>query len=405
MNKGGHKEIPLFKVFMSSSMDRALSETINSGFIGQGPKVEQFEDRLKEWFETKFLATVNSGTSAIHLALHLLKNEFTEVVEGGSRNTWPGMEEGDEVLATPLTCLATNMPIIANGFKIKWVDVDPETLNMNLVDLEKKITTRTKAIIVVHWGGYPVDLDELKKIQERVQKRIGFKPAIIEDCAHAFGARYKGKLIGTHGNICAFSFQAIKHITTGDGGMLILPHEQLYKRAKLLRWYGIDRDNPKTAMRCEDDVPEIGFKFHMNDINATIGIENLQYAVYIVERHTKNSAAYDKKLSGILGLTILKRDPWVLSSCWIYTMLVEERDAFILHLKKNGIAASPVHQRNDHHSCFERFRSNLPGLDSIANKMVCIPVHWDLADYQFNKIVSTIKNGWQHESSRNGRAL
>jgi dTDP-4-amino-4,6-dideoxy-D-glucose/dTDP-4-amino-2,4-dideoxy-beta-L-xylose transaminase len=153
-----------------------------------------------------------------------------------------GLEDGDEVLTTPLTCTATNWPILANNFNIKWVDIDPETLNMDLDDLARKITPKTKAIFVVHWGGYPLDLDRLEEIQNHANRLYGFKPAIIEDCAHAMGSKYKGKLIGTHGNICTFSLQAIKHITSGDGGLLFVPHDELYKRGKLLRWYGIDRD-------------------------------------------------------------------------------------------------------------------------------------------------------------------
>ena len=177
--------IPLFKVSMSESVLEPLNNVLMSGFIGEGPKVKEFEKLLKDHFNNLLVVTTNSATSADHLLLHLLKKPFME---------WPGIKEGDEVLTTPLTCTATNWPILANGYRIKWVDVDPDTCNMDLDDLERKITKNTKVIMVVHWGGNPVDLDRLKSIQERAKDMYGFKPAIIEDCAHSFGSKFNGKL-------------------------------------------------------------------------------------------------------------------------------------------------------------------------------------------------------------------
>ena len=152
-----------------------LKKVLESGFIGQGPKVVEFEKLFSKSIRHARCISTNSATSAEHLALHLLKKP---------QDDWEGMSPGDEVLATPLTCTASNFPILANGFKIKWVDVDPHTLNMDLDDLARKITPKTKAIMVVHWGGYPNDLDKIKLIQEQAYSRIGVKPVVIEDCAH-----------------------------------------------------------------------------------------------------------------------------------------------------------------------------------------------------------------------------
>lgn len=205
-------EIPLFKVFMAETASEESSKVLTSGFIGQGHKVDEFETKLSNYFQHPYISTVNSATSAEHLALHLIKKpfNFTKVDGYGVReNVWEGIQEGDEILTTPLTCTATNWPILANNFKIKWVDIDPKTLNMDLDDLERKITKKTRAIIVVHWGGYPNDLDRLRQIQEKSMRLYGFKPAVIEDCAHSMGSKYKDKLIGTHGNICTFSFKLL----------------------------------------------------------------------------------------------------------------------------------------------------------------------------------------------------
>ena len=178
------RKIDLFKVFMSPTAAEEVGKVLNSGYIGQGPKVELFENQLKSFFDHDYVSTLNSGTSGLHLALHLLKKPLkgTKVYSGvvGVDIDWPGLEEGDEVLATPMTCTASNWPILGNGLKIKWVDIDPTTLNMDLEDLERKITPKTKAIMLVHWGGYPNDLDKIKEIQNRARKRFGFRPAIIK---------------------------------------------------------------------------------------------------------------------------------------------------------------------------------------------------------------------------------
>jgi dTDP-4-amino-4,6-dideoxygalactose transaminase len=214
-------DIPLFKVFMADTAGEEVAKILNSGYIGQGPKVDEFENKLMDFFSRDYVLTLNSGTSGLHLALRLLKNET---------QTWPGLEDGDEVLATSLTCTASNFPILSNNLNIKWVDVDPETLNMDLDDLARKITPKTKVIMLVHWGGYPNDLDRIKQIQDKCFEMHGFRPAVIEDGAHSFGSKYKGKYLGNHGNIVMYSLQAIKHITSIDGGLLLLPHKELYNR-------------------------------------------------------------------------------------------------------------------------------------------------------------------------------
>jgi dTDP-4-amino-4,6-dideoxygalactose transaminase len=377
--------IQLFKVFMSENAAPEVSKVLNSGYIGQGEKVEQFESKLQDFFMKDYIVTLNSGTSGLHLALDLLKK---------SSGKWPGLEDGDEVLATSLTCTASNFPILANNLNIKWVDVDPTTLNMDLDDLSRKISPKTKAIMLVHWGGYPNDLDRIKEIQNKCFELYGFKPAVIEDGAHSFGSKYKGKHIGNHGNMTMYSLQAIKHITAIDGGLLLLPHQELYDRAKLLRWYGIDRNSNRKDFRCEADIQEWGFKFHMNDVCATVGMENLKHADEIVSRHQSNAKFYDEHLQNIPGLTTLTRHEGHESAFWIYSMLVEDRDGFYKHMKDCGIVVSQVHERNDKHTCVSDYKSSLPTLDRIIGKVVSIPVGWWVTDEDRQYIVDCIKKGW-----------
>lgn len=390
--------IQLFKVHMAPTAAQEVGKILNSGYIGQGPKVEEFEKNLQDFLEVDKLATLNSGTSGLHLALHLLKSpkKTSQIYHGVAAvdNNWPGMQPGDEVLATALTCTASNFPILANGLKIKWVDIDPTTLNMDLDDLERKITPKTKAIMLVHWGGYPNDLDRVKRIQQKALSMYGFKPAVIEDGAHSFGSKYKGKYLGNHGNMVMYSFQAIKHITAIDGGILTLPHQELYNRSKLIRWYGIDRDSNRKDFRCEADIEEWGYKFHMNDVCATVGIENLKHANDIIKKHQENAAYYDKHLQNIPGVTLLKREEGHESAFWIYSMLAENRDGFYKHMKECNIVVSQVHERNDKHSCVREFKSALPTLDKTIGKVVSIPVGWWVTPEEREYIVECIKKGW-----------
>ncbi len=391
--------IPLFKVFMAPTAKERVAEVLDSGYIGQGPMVEEFENQLGNHFGNKKVVTTNAGTSALHLALHLLKKPRHNIEQFHGvafiEHNWPGIQEGDEVLATPLTCTASNWPILANGLKIKWVDIDPATLNMDLNDLKRKMTPKTKAILGVHWGGYPLDLDRIQKIQMEFKKEHGWHPALIEDAAHSIGTKYKGKYLGSHGNFVMNSLQAIKHITSIDGGLLYCPHNELYERAKLLRWYGIDR-NPKgrTDFRCEADIPEWGFKFHMNDVCAAVGMENFKYLDDILSKHKENAAYYDEHLKNVNGVTLLKREEGFESAYWIYTMLVDDRLSFYKHMKECGITASQVHERNDKHSCVTEFKSTLPNLDKTIGKVVNIPVGWWIDKEQREYIVNCIKGNW-----------
>ena len=375
--------IPLFKVFMSPSVVQPLNETILSGFITQGPKVEQFEKELQELFNYPYILTLNSATSGLTLAIRLIKDRLN-------------LESSSEVLCTPLTCMATNEPVLTNDLKIKWVDIDPETNNICLKDLEAKITENTKVILFVHWGGSPVDLDELNNICDRTEVKFGFRPLIIEDCAHAFLSEYNNKYLGTHGNYAVFSLQAIKHLTTGDGGLIFLPNKEEYERAKLLRWFGIDRDKRNYKgkdFRMEHDVVDWGYKYHMNDINATIGLGNLPHIPELIEKARDNARYYDQELSKITEKTDKLRlyKTYGSPAYWIYTFKIDNRDEFIEFMKEKGVMCSQVHRRNDTHTCFKDFKTSLPNLDKINEEMICIPVGWWVTEDQRKYIVEMIE--------------
>ena len=383
--------LSLFKVFMSNDVIEPLNKILMSGFITQGQQVEIFEKHLSDFFDNPFVLTLNSATSGLTLALRLLKNINENM-------NWPGFDiENDIVLSPALTCFATNAAILANDCKIKWIDTDNSTANVSIEDIRQKLNVNTKIIYIVHWGGYPVDLDLLKELQEEHQKKYGYKFMIIEDCAHAFGAEYKEKKLGNHGNICVFSFQAIKHLTTGDGGLIILPNEELYERAKLLRWFGIDRNKRnynRKDFRLENDISEWGYKFHMNDINATIGLYNLPHMRTLLEKNRCNNDYLYNKLSTINGIQLLENRKDRKSACWLFTMKVERKNDFVEKMKENGIMTSQVHNRNDLNSCVSEFICDLPNITELEKSLICIPVGWWLEQTDLDFMVEKINEGW-----------
>lgn len=347
----------------------ALQTILYSGYIGQGPRVEAFEEAFGQYIGAERVLSVNSGTSALHLALRLAG------VEGG------------EVITTPMTCTATNFPILANGADIVWADIDPATGMISPEDVARKLSDKSRAIMVVHWGGMPCNLGPILELAHR------HNIPVIEDAAHALGAEWFDRKIGNTGSdFTIFSFQAIKHITTVDGGMLVVKREKDYKRGKLLRWYGIDREQPRADFRCEEDIVEWGYKFHMNDVTATIGLVALKYLEGIVEKHRQNALYYEIHIT---NPKVKKPEGYISgnSAWWLYTLRVKDRDAFMKYMTDNGVMVSRVHARNDTHTVVKKYITPLPGVDKFESEMVCIPVHSNLSHEDLQQVTKAV-NSW-----------
>jgi dTDP-4-amino-4,6-dideoxygalactose transaminase len=320
----------------------------------------------------KRVITVNSGTSAIHLAIRLA-----------------GIGPGDEVITTPMTCIATNVPIMAFGAKIVWADVDKYTGLIDPIDVESKITDRTKAIISVDWGGIPVDYDVLREIADT--KGI----YLISDAAHSLGATYELMKVGSTAlsDFTCFSFQAIKTVTAVDGGALTVGNDKDYERGRRLRWFGVPRDTD-VKFRGAIDVPEWGYKFHMNDINATVGIHTLKHLNVALGFMRDNAGQYSRELSPYFG-QYLPEEYAVHPAWWLYTVLLpdsEERERFKTHMESNGVEVSQVHWRNDLHTTFRDFlpTSPLKGLDYYSDRMICIPNHSQLTRPEVSKVIEVM---------------
>lgn len=338
--------IPLHKVYMAKAVDVAVRQVLHSGFIGQGEKVDQFEKTLIPIIGRKTLLTTNSCTSAIQLALRLA-----------------GCGAGTETISTPVTCTATNVPVLAQGSRIVWSDVDPWTGNIDPDSVRRKITKKTKAVIAVHWGGQPCDLAEL----QRITTEYGLK--LIVDAAHALGAEYRGEPVGKVGDYVCFSFQAIKHLTTGDGGLLVCKDPKDYERGKLLRWYGFSRDHKTVRPNCiGQDPEEWGYKFHMNDIAASIGLANLKDFPRNLKIQQNNAGFYADHLTS--------RVYHPEGAYWLFTIHSDKRNQLQDHLKQKGIASGVVHERNDRYRMFGTKKTNLPGVDAFCRTQLNIPVGW-----------------------------
>jgi perosamine synthetase len=356
--------IVLMRPYVPESAIPAVSDVLRSRWIGQGPKVEEFEREFSQRHDCRPNVAVGSCTDALHLAYVLA-----------------GIGPGDEVIAPLFTCTATNIPLLYQGARIKFADVGKDSLNVDPAHVASLITERTKAIVMVHYGGQRVRI---------VNHLLTFAPGrhipVIEDCAQALGE----PKAGLFGDFACFSFQAVKHVCTGDGGMLLLD-ESLLEKAKRIRWFGIDRQ-AKLEGKWANDITEVGFKYQMTDIAAAMGLEGLKTLDWQIAHRRSLRDAYARGLEGIDGIRLLDTDPN--SACWLCTVLVERREDFRRKLKLEGIESDQVHYRNDRYSIFQDFRGEFPNMDAIDGKYLCLPLHMGMDVADVERVCWVVKSGW-----------
>ncbi len=361
--------IPLVKSYLPPKkyLMTELENILYSGYIAQGESVDIFESEFAKFIGNKNCLSVNSGSSALHIALILCD-----------------VKAGDEIISTPITAEPTNTVIAQTGAKIVWGDIDIKTGNLCPKDVEKKITSKTKAIMAVAYAGMPINVKEFKKIEKK------YKIPVIEDGAHALGASYKNQMLGNHFDYTIFSFQAIKHLTTIDGGMLCVKNSKKYQKSKLIRWFGLD----KNKTRFENNIKVQGYKYHMNNINATVGSVQLKFFDKVLKAYIDNGKYFDNELKNIDGLELMEYYKDSEPSYWLYTMKVKNRNRFIKMMESHGIMASPLHKRNDVHSIFKQSKTNLPNVDAFNKEWVHIPCGWWVTHKDRKFIADTIKKGW-----------
>jgi perosamine synthetase len=363
--------IVLFHPHIPVNAKKYVTETLDSRWIGHGPKVERFEIEFKKHFGINGSAlAVGSGTDALHLAYILAS-----------------LKPGDEVLVPLFTCTATNLPFLYMGVKPIFVDVDPSTLNISIDDLRRKVNSKTKAIVCVHYGGLPCDMEEIQEVAR------SYEIPVIEDAAHALGAKYDGCLIGSVSEFTMFSFQAIKHLTTGDGGMLCFRNEDMSRLAKRLRWFGIDREDKQKGV-WENDIVDIGYKYQMTDIGASLGLAGLEefdatlaYRKELYHRYVHNL----KEFSDIRIVDDFSSRK--VHAAWLFTILAKRRPELQRKLRLNNIESGQTHYRNDRYSVFSD-RNQYPNMDSIDDDYLILPLHTKMAMADVDRVCSVIKSGW-----------
>jgi dTDP-4-amino-4,6-dideoxygalactose transaminase len=367
--------IPLFGVNMCPGAASDVADVLVSGQIAEGDHVRLFEYELAEHLRLprgRDIVTVNSGTSALELALILAD-----------------VKPGDDVLTTPMTCTATTTAIINRGARPVWVDVD-ENGNLDPEDIPRRVTPKTRAIVVVEWGGRPVDI---AKVRQAVNHRSSI--GVIEDAAHSFRFNDRRDVRG-YADFRCFSFQAIKHLTTGDGGAVVMRDDHV-ARAKRLRWFGLDRSLPRDE-RLAAGQSEVGFKWHMNNIAAVIGRQNLRSVVASALQHcSDNAGAYIWHLAKTDWDVLYPPAAEIESGWWLFTVRVPggRRDHFQKYLARRGIETSEVHRRNDVVPAFaavagETKPGDLPGLDAFAGQQVSVPVGWWLTQAQRDVVANAM---------------
>jgi perosamine synthetase len=365
-------KIEFFHTHVSPLAIERVTDVLKSGWLNEGAVTKEFEEKLAQTLRVSNPVTVNSGTSALHLPLVTL-----------------GIKEGDEVVIPPQTFVATGLVVKMVGATPVFADIDPNTGNMLPESFESKITERTKAVIPVHWGGYPCEMDEINEIASR------HGIAVIEDAAHALGATYKGKAIGSISRFTAFSFQAIKHMTTGDGGMICCPDPADAKKVTVGRWFGIDRENSTRSHLGGRgyDIAEVGYKYHLNNVASAIGIGNLSDFLPRLERRREIGRFYRTRLQDVSGLQMLDFKDDREHAFWLFTIKVERRDDFARMMAAADIPVSIVDFRIDKYSVFGGM-SDLPNQAQFNEVQISIPLHEALTEDQLERIVSTIHSGW-----------
>jgi perosamine synthetase len=374
-----NKKIVLFYPYLSDAAKDAARKQMDTRWIGQGPLVDKFELEFEKQISGNHKAiAVNSCTSALHLAYILA-----------------GITDGDEVIGPVFSCSASYAGLLYQRARVVFADINKDNLNLNPNHVEELLKARgekVKAIVAVHYGGYLVDMDKIHAIARR------WNIPVIEDAAQAIGASYKGKKIGEISQYTAFSFQAIKSLTTGDGGMLTIEDPILEEKAKRIRWFGIDR-KAKFEDRWKKDIFEVGYKYQMTDIEAAMGIAGLKDLSDIISHSKKLFKTYVKELDKVPGIRIMNKEVLTKTNgtnptYWLCTVEVDKKDALKAKLAEHGVEASETHFRCDRYSIYGGRVYDCPNMDFLENRYLLLPMHWYVTLEDVKRICKVIKSGW-----------
>ncbi len=370
--------IRLFKPHLGQEEIDNIKEVFETAWIGLGPKVGEFEKKWSRYIGCKISVAVNSATAALHLALTAYR-----------------FQEGRKILVPAITFASTATAVLYNRLIPVFVDVDPVNLTIDLADIEKKYSKDCVAVIPVHFGGQPAIMERL--IEFAQSKKL----AVIEDCAHCAGGDYRGKKLGTWGDIGCFSFEEKKCMTTGDGGMICSDDEDLINPLHAYRWIGIDKDTWKRAKGYTDsidlearhwyyEIAVLGYKYNMNDLSASIGLAQLDKLDWM---NSKRCGHIHRYMAGIINLKnirpLLPYEPRKYSY-WIFGVRCQRREDLIVFLKSRGIATGVHYMPLTKHPLFRPFQNDCRRAEKIWNSFVTLPLFVDLTNEQIDYVVNAL---------------
>ena len=365
--------IPLFKPALGKEEERAIIKTLRSGWLGNGPQSAEFESKMAKLTQTKYTVALNSATAALHLAF------LTSI------------KPGDEVISPSLTFVAANQAILLAGGKIVFSDCDSDTLSSDPQDILQKITVKTKAILILHYGGHRADMKPLLSVCR--QRKI----TLIEDCAHACGSLYCGRSVGSWGNLGCFSFAAIKNLTCGDGGMVVTNNRPKADRIRYLAWSGISSSTWKRyssgkAHKWDYDVTALGYKYQMNDIAAGIGLVQFNKLKQNNLKRKLIFKRYNREFKKLKWIKIPEVKSWARSSHHNYFIKVNRkiRNKLIDYLNNKGISANVHYLPNHKYQLFSRFPHHVPVTEKVWQEIVLLPIFPDLTDQDQEYIIKTV---------------
>lgn len=375
-----HELIPFFRPSISETAIDQVSSTLRSGWLTTGPLTHEFERRFAAFINAEHAVSVNSCTAALHLALAGL-----------------GIGPGDEVIVPTMTFAATAEVVVHLGARPILVDCDPADLNIDVGALEAAITPRTRAIIPVHFGGQPAAMDPILEIA------AGARAAVVEDAAHAFPASYKGRSVGTIGDVTCFSFYANKTITTGEGGMATMSDARLADRVRMLSLHGLSRDawtRYSVSGTWDYDIQTPGYKYNLTDLASAIGIDQLGNASEFLAARKRQAETYRDRFSEVSTIRPLRVSDEVDHAWHLYVLVLEierltiSRNEFIDLLKAQGIGTS-VHYRPLHlHSYYQRHLGyrpeDLPAMTDLFPRLVSLPIYPGLSEDEQDRVAETV---------------
>lgn len=380
--------IKLFKPVLNEEViNQELPKVFASGMIGTGPKCDLLTNELKKRFTRDEVLLTNSCTSSLTLALTLIKERIQ--IEGG----WNGLAGKKYIYHSPLTCFASTASIIRSGWRPEWIDLDPDTLCMDMNDLEAKLDGYVRAVMWTSWGGALPDFERFRAIKAKYEAKYGHKLYFIFDLAHAYGSHYLGYQIPyflKDDFFHCYSFGPIKTLTCGgSGGALVCPAD-FYDEAEQRLWYGLSRKT-KCDFRAFSDITHIGSKWNSDDIAATIGLSNLLVVQNAIKHAQENADHYLRTIKNDF-VKLLPHKTYSWSSTWLFSILVDNRDNFIRYMAENGIESNGIHRANHTLTCCRPYYQNLSNYETIKESYTCIPVGVHLTWDDIKHIVKTVNN-------------